>query len=72
MSDESRVQQLLDEIFDSGRSPEEVCTHCPELLDEVRRRWQQVRMVKSELHAMFPTPGGTRDVDPSGLRNPVW
>jgi serine/threonine-protein kinase len=40
MSDESRVQQLLEEIFDSGRSPEEVCSHCPELLDEVRRSWR--------------------------------
>jgi serine/threonine protein kinase/tetratricopeptide (TPR) repeat protein len=70
MSDESRVQQLLEEIFDSGRSPEEVCIHCPELLDEVRGRWQQVRMVESELHVMFPTPGGDRHVDPSDPRNP--
>jgi serine/threonine-protein kinase len=46
MSAESRVLQLLDEISESGRSPEEVCTHCPELLEEVRGRWQQVRMVQ--------------------------
>ena len=65
MSDESRVQQLLEEMFDSGRSPEEACIDCPELLDEVCRRWQQIRMVESDLHAMFPT-AGTQDVDPSG------
>jgi serine/threonine protein kinase/tetratricopeptide (TPR) repeat protein len=68
MSAESRVQQLLEEMVDSGRTPEEVCVHCPELLDEVCRRWQHIRMVKSELHALFPTPGAP-DVDPSGLRN---
>jgi serine/threonine protein kinase/tetratricopeptide (TPR) repeat protein len=69
MSDESRVQQLLEEMFDSGRSPEEACIDCPELLDEVCRRWQQIRMVESDLHAMFPT-AGTQDVDPSGLNLP--
>jgi serine/threonine protein kinase/tetratricopeptide (TPR) repeat protein len=69
MSAEARVQQLLEEMFDSGRSPEEVCTDCPELLDEVSRRWQRIRVVKSELHALFPTPGG-HDVDPSGPGNP--
>ena len=56
MSDELRVQQLLDEILDSERTPEEVCADCPELLAEVRRRWQQMRLVEAELNAMFPTP----------------
>ena len=54
MSDEPRLQQLLDEIRDSGRSPEDVCARCPELLEEVRKRWQQVRMAKVELHAELP------------------
>jgi serine/threonine-protein kinase len=57
MAAESRVQQLLDEISDSGRTPEEVCRDCPELLSEVRRRWQQMRIVEAELDALFPTPG---------------
>jgi serine/threonine-protein kinase len=39
MSDEPRVQQLLAEILDSERTPEEVCADCPELLAEVRQRW---------------------------------
>ena len=42
MAVESLVQQLLDEIADSGRTPEEVCGDCPELLPEVRRRWRQM------------------------------
>jgi serine/threonine-protein kinase len=62
MADESRVQQLLDEIFDSERTPEEVCDTCPELLPEVRRRWRQMRLVDAELEALFPTPGTHRDV----------
>ena len=57
MAAESRVQQLLDEISDSGRTPEEVCGACPELLPEVRRRWQQMRIVEAELDALFPDAG---------------
>jgi eukaryotic-like serine/threonine-protein kinase len=52
-----RVQNLLDEIFDSDRTPEEVCGDCPELLTEVRQRWQQMRLVNADLDALFPEPG---------------
>src|SRR5262249_62105787 len=57
MAVDSRVQQLLDEISDSGCTPEEVCLDCPELLPEVRRRWLQMRIVEAELDALFPTAG---------------
>src|SRR5215469_4822084 len=57
MAAESRVQELLDEIADSGRTPEEVCGACPELLPEVRRRWLQMRIVEAELDALFPAAG---------------
>jgi serine/threonine-protein kinase len=63
MADESRVEQLIDEIFDSGRTPEEVCGACPELLPEVRRCWQRMCNVEAELNAMFPTPPGNPDAD---------
>src|SRR3954449_2753440 len=65
MAAESLVQQLLDEICDSGRSPEEVCAACPELLPEVRRRWQQMRIVEAELDAMFPASGPDSDAETS-------
>ncbi len=55
MADDLRVQQLLDEILDSERTPEEVCFSFPELLPEVRKRWQQMRLVAAELNALFPT-----------------
>ena len=55
MADEPRVQDLLDEILDSGQSPEEVCSDCRELLPEVRRRWLEMCAVEAELAALFPT-----------------
>jgi serine/threonine-protein kinase len=57
MADEALVQQLLDEIFESGKTPETVCGDCPELLSAVRRRWEEMRHVEAELDALFPTPG---------------
>ncbi len=57
MAVDSRVQELLDEISDSGRTPEEVCGACPELLPEVRRRWLQMRIVEAQLDELFPAAG---------------
>jgi serine/threonine-protein kinase len=63
MADQPRVQELLDEILDSERTPEEVCGDCPEMLPEVRKRWQQMRVVQAELMALFPTPGSVPGAD---------
>jgi serine/threonine-protein kinase len=64
MSNDSRLQQLLDETLDWDRTPEEVCVDCPELLPEVRRRWQQTpRSVKAEFNALVPTPAPTQEGD---------
>jgi serine/threonine-protein kinase len=71
MSVETRVGQLLNEIFESGRTPEEVCADCPELLPEVRKRSQQMRLLKAELSAMFPTPLPERDADTPAPLNPA-
>jgi eukaryotic-like serine/threonine-protein kinase len=57
LADDPRVDQLLDEICDSGCAPEEVCGDCPELLPEVSRRWLQMRIVEAELDALFPVAG---------------
>src|SRR5271165_7152584 len=72
MTDEPRVQQLVDELLDSERTPEEVCADCPELLPEVRKRSQQMlRVVEAELNAMFPTPGHDQDIDTKAPCNPA-
>jgi serine/threonine-protein kinase len=56
MAVDSRVQEMLDELGESGSIPEDVCAACPELLPEVRRRWLQMCAVKADLHDLFPTP----------------
>jgi formylglycine-generating enzyme required for sulfatase activity/tetratricopeptide (TPR) repeat protein len=60
MAVESRVHELLNEISDSGCTPEEVCRDCPELLPEVRRRWLQMRIVEAQLDELFPVAGSDR------------
>jgi serine/threonine-protein kinase len=64
MSNQARVQQLVDEVLDTERTPEEVCADCPELLEEVRKRSQEMlRRVEAEVQAMFPTPRPEREGD---------
>src|SRR5262249_8380996 len=58
VSDESRVEQLLDELCDSQATPEEGCGTCPELLPQVRERWRQLRRIEAEVDALFPSSPG--------------
>jgi serine/threonine-protein kinase len=59
MAGNPEVFALLEEMLDSGRTPEEVCRDCPELLAEVRRRWKAFRLVDGSLAALFPDPEKT-------------
>ena len=54
MLKESRIKELLEEIFDSNSTPEVVCADSPELLDEVDKRWRLMRRVNSQLEDLFP------------------
>src|SRR4029077_1790943 len=54
MSDDPRVEQLLEELLDSGGTPEETCRTCPELLPQVQAGWQQLNALKAEVDALFP------------------
>jgi serine/threonine-protein kinase len=56
MTDDPRVQGLLDELVDSDATPEEVCRSCPELLPTVRDRWQRMRRLRDDLDCLFPSP----------------
>jgi serine/threonine-protein kinase len=56
MTDDPRVQQLLDELLNLHATPEEVCASCPELLPVVRERWRRMRRVRADLDALFPPP----------------
>jgi serine/threonine-protein kinase len=61
MSDDDRIFRLLEEVLESERTPEEVCSENPEFLPEVRERLAQIRRVECELEEVFPSS------DPKGL-----
>src|SRR5438477_10891686 len=54
MTDDPRVEELLEELLDSGGTPEEVCRACPELLPQVRAGWKRLRALEAEVGALFP------------------
>ncbi len=56
MTDDGCLSQLIDELLSSQATPEEVCASCPELLPQVRARWQKMRLLRANLDAMFPPP----------------
>src|ERR1700686_4066824 len=66
MPSNPRVFELLEEMLNSGRTPEEVCADCPELLSEVQRRWQTFRLIDEEVAALLPDSVTGRD--PDGVR----
>ena len=60
MPDNPRVIDLLDRIAESDATPEDVCYSCPELLSQVRTRWEEMRRAEAELDALFPATDETR------------
>ena len=61
MSNQDRVDELVLELLDSGRTPEEICRDCPELLTQVRTTWLRVRAVDAELSSILPGSNGDRE-----------
>src|SRR3984893_834755 len=66
MPSNPRVFELLEEMLNSGRTPEDVCADCPELLPEVQRRWQSFGLIDEEVAALLPDSVTHRD--PVGVR----
>jgi serine/threonine protein kinase len=54
MPSNPKVLDLLEEMLDSGKTAEEVCCDCPELLQEVRRRWQEFCAVDAHVRTWLP------------------
>jgi serine/threonine-protein kinase len=50
------VDELVEELLDSGGSPEDACRHCPELLPHVRATLERLRALDDKVNALFPTP----------------
>ena len=59
MSDDLRVQELLDELDGSRATPEEMCRSCPELLNIVRQCWRQMCLVRQDHGVCGRRPPGT-------------
>jgi serine/threonine-protein kinase len=74
MGNDPRVDALLEELLDSGGTPEEVCRACPELVTQVRAGWQRVQALQANIGEMFPestpddfnTPPEQATVPPTG------
>jgi serine/threonine protein kinase/tetratricopeptide (TPR) repeat protein len=54
MSEAVRVQQLIEEMLDSGSSVEEVCLASPELMPQVREGWRKLQAIRDQIGALFP------------------
>jgi serine/threonine-protein kinase len=54
MTDDERVDQMLEELLESGATPEEACRTCPELLPQVRAGLRRLRLVEQKVGALFP------------------
>jgi tRNA A-37 threonylcarbamoyl transferase component Bud32 len=57
MADNPQVLGLLEEMLDLGRTPEEVCHDCPELLPEVREQWQAFCRIDAQVRTLLPGLG---------------
>jgi serine/threonine-protein kinase len=54
MASNSQVLELLQEMLNSGKKPEDVCRDCPKLLPEVRQRWQEFQLIDAQVGALLP------------------
>jgi eukaryotic-like serine/threonine-protein kinase len=75
MSDDSRVRDLVEEILESERTPEEVCAKTPDLLPAVRERLEQMQRLDKQLDEWFsddePTNPGSSSASPLKVEFPV-
>jgi serine/threonine protein kinase len=62
------VLGLLEEMLDAGKTPEEVCRGCPELLAEVREKWKEFRRIDAAVVELLP---GLRTAPDVGVTTPV-
>src|SRR5262245_48497057 len=68
MPDDPRILELVEEIMESGRAPEDVCAQYPDLVWEVRECLRRLRRVDAQLDELFPsTPA--RESEHAGRRD---
>jgi WD40 repeat protein len=66
-----RVEQLLEQILETGESPEEVCRSCPELLPQVRTGLRHLRELEEQVSGLFPpSKAGESDAEAASVVPP--
>src|SRR5262245_15220571 len=66
MASNPQVHRLLKERLEWGTTPEEVCGDSPELLLEVRQRWQQFQRIDAQVRSLLPGLGTDSDAGTTG------
>src|SRR5262245_37058908 len=67
MSEDARVRELVRRIRETSSTPEDVCRTCPELLAEVRERWDELRAFEARLDEFFSSDSHAGDAEaPAG------
>src|SRR6516164_5041150 len=61
MASDPQVLGLLEEMLELGKTPEEVCRDCPELLAEIRQRWRQFQLIDGQVRSLLPGIATRRD-----------
>jgi serine/threonine-protein kinase len=65
MASNPQVLELLEEMLESSKTPEEVCRDCPELLEEVRQRWRDFQLIDGQIQTLLPGLATRRDAGPT-------
>src|ERR1700756_2236804 len=63
MAGNPTVFDLLEVVLNSGKTPEEVCRDCPELLSKVEQRWKRFCLLDAEVDALLSDKGERPDAD---------
>src|SRR5262249_34551079 len=71
MAGDPRVLGLLEEMLEAGKTPEEVCRGCPELLAEVQERWREFRLIDAGVVELLPDLRTGPDVGAGTLGPPA-
>src|SRR5262245_64681397 len=68
MAGDPRVLGLLEEMLGAGKTPEEACRGCPELLAEVRKRWREFHLIDAAIGELLP---GLQTIPGASTATPV-
>ncbi len=70
MADNLRIRELVAEILESKRTPEEVCADAPDLLPAVRQRLEQVQRIGRQVDELFPEDAVTQRAERRTVKEP--